>query len=323
MPFVLKLGPWSEIGDELQGYDEHVKRHIQNNATQIMDYRKEGEYGGILYNFVGINGKEGNIISMEDYYHSHNTAEVLNCLDKLFRNVLRSWYGQPKLKELFLYEEYDFFFQYEQIKRFAADKFGVSSDEKYIKLSHSLGTSINPLYFVENIMPNRQSKATSAYESSTHGDLNMRNVLMDENLNVWLIDFAFTRYGHILRDIAKMETAFKLECVDIGSKEKLEFVIGLEKEFLNAEKLSDIPQIPPEYKNKNVISDSDDVLKAFQCIQKLREYGNMITLLDEDISQYLLGLLSYTLSAVSFVSLNDYEKEYAWISSSLICQKLI
>lgn len=322
MPFVLKLGPWSEIGDELQGYDDHVKRYIQNNATQIVDHRKEGEYGGILYNFVGINGKEG-IISLEDYYYSHDTTEVLACLDKLFRNVLRSWYGQPKLKEMSLYEEYDFFFQYEQIKRFGAEKFAVSSDEKYIELPYGLGTSINPLYFVENIMPQRRSQVTSAYESSTHGDLNMRNVLMDDSLNMWLIDFAFTRYGHILRDISKMETAFKLECVNIDSEEKLKFVLGMEKEFLDAENLSDMPQIPSEYKNMDIDFDSSDVMKAFKCIQQIRKYGNMITLLDEDISQYLLGLLSYTLSAVSFVSLNEYEKKYAWISSSLICHKLI
>lgn len=151
----------------------------------------------------------------------------------------------------------------------------------------------------------------------------MRNVLMDDNLNMWLIDFAFTRYSHILRDIAKMETAFKLECVHIDSVEKLEYVMEVEREFLNLENLSDIPGIPEKYKNSQVKFQNDDVLKAFECVHKMREYGNMITLLDEDISQYLLALLSYTLSAVSFVSLNDYEKEYAWISSSLICQKLI
>lgn len=144
MPFVLKVGPWSEIGDELSGYENHVKRYIQNNATQIMEHRKEGEYGGILYNFVGLNG--GSIISLEDYYHSHDTSEVLTCLDKLFKKVLRSWYGQPKLKELLLYEEYDFFFQYEKIKSFIHEKFGVSSLEKYVDLPYNMGTSINPLY---------------------------------------------------------------------------------------------------------------------------------------------------------------------------------
>jgi anti-anti-sigma factor len=323
MPFVMKLGPWFELGDELRGYEDHVKRYIQNNATQIIDHRKIGEQGGILYNFVGINGRESTIKTMEDYYAYHDTGEVLTALDKLFRNVLRSWYGQPKLKELLLYEEYDFFFQYDKIKSFVSKKYGVNSGDKYVELPYNLGKSINPLYFVEHVMDERRSRAFSVYETSTHGDLNLRNVLMDDDLNMWLIDFASTRYSHILRDVAKLETAFKLECVDIDSEEKLMYILELEKQFINAENLSDIPQIPLQSEDIKLGFDNSDVIKAFGCIRRVREYGNMITLLDEDISQYLLGLLSYTLSAVSFISLNDYEKEYAWISSSLICQKLI
>ena len=323
MPFVMKLGPWYELGDELRGYEDHVKRYIQNNATQIIDHRKIGEYGGILYNFVGINGRESTIKTMEDYYASHDTGEVLTALDKLFRNVLRSWYGQPKLKELFLYEEYDFFFQYDNIKHFSWEKFGVTPGDMYVELPYNLGKSINPLYFVEHVMDERRSQAVSAYETSTHGDLNLRNVLMDDDLNMWLIDFASTRYSHILRDVAKLETAFKLECVDIDSEEKLKYILELEGQFIDAENLSDIPQIPIQSTDIKLNFDNSDVIKAFQCVRRVREYGNMITLLDEDISQYILGLLSYTLSAVSFISLNDYEKEYAWISSSLICKKLI
>ncbi len=323
MPFVMKLGPWYELGDEFRGYEDHVKRYIQNNATQIIDCRRIGEYSGLLYNFVGINGRESTIKTMEDYYSSHNTGDVLTALDKLFRNVLRSWYGQPKLKELFLYEEYDFFFQYDNIKRFASEKYGVTSGDKYVELPYNLGKSINPLYFVEQVMNERRSQAVSVYETSTHGDLNLRNVLMDDDLNMWLIDFASTRYSHILRDVAKLEAAFKLECVNTDSEEKLKYILELEKQFIDAENLSDIPQIPIQSTDIKLNFDNSDVIKAFQCIRRVREYGNMITLLDEDISQYLLGLLSYTLSAVSFISLNDYEKEYAWISSSLICQKLI
>ncbi|AXV39836.1 anti-sigma factor antagonist [Methanobacterium sp. BAmetb5] len=323
MPFVMKLGPWFELGSELKGYEEHVKRYIQNNATHVIDHCKIDACGGLLYNFAGINGRESTIKTMEDYYASHDTGEVLNALDKLFRNVLRSWYGQPKLKELYLYEEYDSFFQYDMIKNFTLDKFDLTSSEKYVKLPYNLGTSVNPLYFVENVMPERRSQAVSSYEASTHGDLNLRNVLLDDDLNIWLIDFAATHYSHILRDVAKLETAFKLECVDINSPEKLRYMLKLEERFLNARNLSDIPHLPLDSPDTQLNFDNRDIIKAFQCIRRVRKYGNMITLLDEDISQYLLGLLSYHLSSISFRSLNDYEREYAWISASLICNRLM
>lgn len=323
MPFVMKLGPWFELGSELKGYEEHVKRYIQNNATHVIDHCKIDAFGGLLYNFAGINGRESTIKTMEDYYASHDTGEVLNALDKLFRNVLRSWYGQPKLKELYLYEEYDSFFKYEKIKNFTLEKFDLTSSEKYVELPYNLGTSINPLYFVENVMPERRSQVVSSYEASTHGDLNLRNVLLDDDLNIWLIDFAATCYSHILRDVAKLETAFKLECVDINSLEKLRYMLKLEERFLKARNLSDIPHLPLDSPENQLNFDNRDIIKAFQCIRRVREYGNMITLLDEDISQYLLGLLSYNLSSISFRSLHDYEREYAWISASLICNRLI
>ncbi|MBM4241485.1 MAG: anti-sigma factor antagonist [Euryarchaeota archaeon] len=325
MPFVLKLGSWSEISDEVKGYEDHVKRYIQNNATQIIDHKKIGDYGGILYNFVGINAGESQIISFEDYYFSHKTADVIAALEKLFRNVLRGWYGQPKLKDLFLYEEYDSFFQYDLIKKYARENFNAMPDEKYIELPLNLGRSVNPLYFVENVMPERRSQAVSAYETSTHGDLNLRNVLMDDNLNMWLIDFAFTRHAHILRDIAKLETALKIECVDIDSEGKLKDVLEFERQFLDVKSLSDIPRLPRKARNKYLKEDFEDsdVIKAFSCVQKLRGYANVITLLDEDISQYFLALFPYTLMALAFVSVNDYMKKYAWISSSMISGKLI
>ena len=316
MPFVLKLSKWSDIYDEIRGYENHVKRYIQNNATQIIQHCKMGDFGGILYNFVGIKGTDSEISCLEDYYYSHNTEEVLSAFDNLFRVVLKAWYGQPKLKDISLYEEYGSFDHFENIKEYVQSHFAVSADEETIVLPLGLGTSINPLYFVESIIPQRKSDTVSAYEASVHGDLNMKNVLMDEANNMWLIDFSDTRHSHILRDIAKLEAVLKFETFEITSDEKLREVVALEKIFRDAKNLSEIPQIPSTLHDPKV-------LKAFQCVQKLREYANIITLLDEDISQYFFSLFAYTLRVLGYVSVNDYAKKYAWVSSSMLCQKLI
>lgn len=52
-------------------------------------------------------------------------------------------------------------------------------------------------------------------------------------------------------------------------------------------------------------------------------YADTVTLPDDDIRQYNLALLYYTLPVPAYVSVNDKAKEYAWISSSLICNTLI
>jgi len=73
MPFVLKLDRWENISAEIEGYEGHVKRYIQNNATQIIETCRSGDYGGILYTFVGIQGLQGRISSLEEYYLTHST----------------------------------------------------------------------------------------------------------------------------------------------------------------------------------------------------------------------------------------------------------
>ena len=90
------------------------------------------------------------------------------------------------MKEISLYEEYSSFDRYDNIKEYVQSHFDVSADEETIELPFGLGTSTNPLYFIENIIQKRKSDTVSVYEASVHGDLNMKNVLMDEDNNMWL-----------------------------------------------------------------------------------------------------------------------------------------
>jgi hypothetical protein len=315
MPFVLKLDRWAGIRSEIEGYEGHVKRYIQNNATQIIEHERSGDYGGILYTFVGIRGPQSRIFSLEEFYMSHTPQEVLEVFDRLFRNVLRAWYGQPRLRDLPLYRIYADIYHYAEIKQWAESRYGISSGDENLELPHGMGRSINPLYFMEHILPQRLSWNWNVYEGSVHGDLNMRNVLMDEEKNLWLIDFSFTGHSHILRDIAKLEAFIKMEMIPVTSKERLLLLLELEKIFLRPERLGDIPEIPEGIHDP-------DVVKAFMVVRQLRRYADTITLLDEDIRQYWLALLHYTLCVPAYVNVNDLTREYAWISSSLLCNAL-
>lgn len=315
MPFVLKLDRIDPILAEVRGYEHHVKRYIQNNATQVIQHERSGAYGGILYTFVGIGGPQSRIFSLEDYYRSHDTEEVLGVFDILFRKVLRSWYGQPRLRDLKLYSLYRDIFNYAGVRIWAEARYGISPGEEEIELPFGLGRSSNPLFFMEHVLPGRLSSEWSVYEGSVHGDLNMKNVLMDDERNLWLIDFAMTGYSHILRDIAKLESVLKFEMIPIESDERLSRLLALEKVFLASRHMGDVPDIPGG-------GHDPDVLKAYSVVKNLRKYADTITLLDDDIRQYWLALLNYTLCVPAYVSVNDRMREFSWISSSLLCNAL-
>jgi hypothetical protein len=139
---------------------------------------------------------------------------------------------------------------------------------------------------------------------------------MDETKNLWLIDFAETRYSHILRDIVKLEAVIKGEMVPVNSREALEQLLRLDLPFLSARSLSAIPDLPATIRDPAME-------KAFRCIRKLREYADRVTPGDDDIGQYDIALLPFTLSLVSYSSVNDYQREYGWIAASLLCRHLM
>jgi hypothetical protein len=316
MPLVMKLGSWPVIGAEIRGYTDHVKRYIQNNATQVIEQARIGDFGGILYNFVGIRGAESRIFSLEDFYLTRPANEVLPVFDSLFAIMMKGWYEEPEKKEMALYREYNRFWNYDGIRAYAASQFHVMPDDEEVDLPFGLGRSVNPLWFVEHVIPGRLNAVFSCYESSVHGDLNMKNVLMDETGNLWLIDFSDTRYSHILRDIVKLEAVITGEMVPLASREMLARLVRADLPFLSQRSLSSVPLLAD--------SPGDPALeKAFLCIRKLREYADRITPGDDDITQYYLGLLPYTLNLLSYTSTNGYQKEFGWIAASLICRQLM
>ena len=163
MPFVMKLGPWSMISDEVRGYTEYVERYILNSSTRLIQHRKAGESGGILYNFVGIGDTSGSLVSLEDYYQSQSPDHVEDAFDRLFRIVLKSWYGQPARREIALYQEYRKPPMYEKSREYALSHFCISASDPEIDLPCNLGRSINPLYFIEHVIPSRMSATSPAY----------------------------------------------------------------------------------------------------------------------------------------------------------------
>ena len=168
---------------------------------------------------------------------------------------------------------------------------------------------------MDRVIPERLSTDWNVYEGSVHGDLNMKNVLMDDNRNIWLIDFAMTGHSHILKDIAKLECVMKFEMVPVTSEGSLRTLLSLEQAFLKPSRFWDIPDIPGDIRDPGIV-------KAFSVVRQLRRYADTLTVLDDDIRQYYLALLSYTLCVPAFVSVTDPMKEYAWVSSSILCNAL-
>jgi hypothetical protein len=315
MPFVLKMGPWPTIADEIYGYEEHVKRFIQNNATQVIAHARVADLGGILYTFVGISGPDAQIVSLEEYYLTHPTDEVLTAIDTLFRVALSPWYGQPVLREVALYREYHTIYALDKIREYAGENFGAFGDRREIELPLGLGRSTDPLYFIDKIMAGRERDLVRIYTSPVHGDLNLKNVLMDGRGNMWMIDFAKTRVSHNLQDIAKIEAVLKAEMTSIQTADDVRTMAQFDRAQFGVLGISKFPELSD-------VSFTPDKERTFSAVKRLRYYADLLTLLEDEITPYHLALFFYTLPVLAYGSVGEYGKMYAWISASMLAARM-
>ena len=91
-------------------------------------------------------------------------------------------------------------------------------------------------------------------------------------------------------------------------------MLKFEEEILKPERFEQIPQITFSLK-------SPWMEKIYRMVQKIRGFANTVTLLEEDIPQYYLALLYFTLQILRFPEISEFTKRYAFLSASLICDR--
>ncbi|NQS90720.1 anti-sigma factor antagonist, partial [Patescibacteria group bacterium] len=221
IPMVMKIGSLDEIQREIEAFEKYVKKFILNNATNLFNWVIHGEEGGLVYNFVGLSGEDTQIFSFNEFYRSHSINEILPILNILFRNVLKPWYRQPIYSDLPLYREYNFARHLPLIIDCVKRDLSIDDREKWVRFPGIDKDFINPLYVLKNSFPERLDEKFSSYQTIVHGDLNLRNILLDNKNNIWIIDFSETHQGHILKDLVKLEAVIKFESFDLKGWDEL------------------------------------------------------------------------------------------------------
>ncbi len=315
IPMVMKIGSLEEVQREIEAFEKYVKKFILNNATNLFDWVIHKKEGGLVYNFVGLSGTDPQIFSFDEFYRSHSVDEIVPILNTVFHNILKPWYRQPIYSDLSLYEEYNFAKHLPLIIDCVKEEFSIDDSKKWVKFSEIEKIFINPLYVLKNSFPERLDKKFSSYQSIVHGDLNLRNILLDNKNNIWIIDFSETHQGHILKDLVKLEATIKFESFSVRGWDELKSMLKFEEEILKPKEFKQIPQITFSLKNPWME-------KIYCMIQKIREIANEVTLLEEDTSQYYLALLYFTIQVLRYPQISEFTKRYALFSASLICDKL-
>ncbi|HWQ73876.1 MAG TPA: STAS domain-containing protein [Syntrophomonas sp.] len=316
LPTVLKLGPTPLIEKEIQNHQKYVHGYILNNSTTIMGQSTCRASTGMRYSFVGISGPDSNLSWLTNRFREKPAEELLPLFDKIFTRILKPWYGQPRWEMIKPYQEHDPLPLFPILFDAAEKELGISAEAETIDCPELGLTLPNPYYFLKHEYPARQSVSQLWYTGINHGDLNMQNILLDEQDNVYIIDFSETRPRNIVSDFARLEPIFKFEMTRMGSEADLVSFLELEQALTQVNSLEETP--PFSY------SGGDPAMaKVYTMICRIRKYAKTAVIFETDIIPYLLALLEWTLPIVVFVNVTPIAKKAATYSAALIVDQMM
>ncbi|MCD6066283.1 MAG: isochorismatase family protein [Bacteroidetes bacterium] len=315
VPTVVKMGDRSLISKERASF-ERIQEILGNNAPSIVDFAEEENRGAIKYRYAAMLDEK--VTSFQNLYESGTPLnEVFDLLDIVFEKQLGRLYKAAKTEKLNLLKYYDFSSKYAGSVRKRIELLtGTPANGEVLLLEgHKIFNVCN--FYEKDIDAIGEYVTQNHYMSYIHGDLNGANIIIDAQRNSWIIDFFHTHYGHVIRDLVKIENDLLFIFTKINTKEEFEEAVKLIDCILAVEDLA----VPPDPEDKLYFK-FPQFRRALETVQKLRSFYPNLIQLDRIPYQYHVSLLRYSMHTLSFDECNDWQKKLALYCSSVLCSKV-
>jgi CheY-like chemotaxis protein len=316
-PVVVKFGNLQKIDNEYKNFNEYAKPFIGGGrSTSILVLRRTPRLGGIVYSLLGT--ASDHLESFNTFYAHADITEIKRVLDGLVHETCGMWYANPgRLQLIDLNMEYQHQLECTNENLENALAQGLKSVQGKQKLYFDGlkggGAFNNPITFAAE-----QHFSKPTYKCITHGDLNGSNMMVDAKGQAWLIDFESTGPGHILRDIAELDTVVRFQLLE-ADEATLDERLLMEQALGQASRFSQVEQLASCFKTENPA-----LLKAYETSVHLRSLAHKLVAQNpsDDPDEYYIALLYYSLNTIRFYSLSSLQRQHAILSASLLADHL-
>ncbi|MDD3104953.1 MAG: anti-sigma factor antagonist [Bacteroidales bacterium] len=317
-PTVLKIGARSLISREAERCRKYAMPYILNNSAMVLGTAFHCQIGALRYNFVGIGGEDTGLKWLTWYFHNMDIGSLKPLFDKIFLKILKPWYGQPVKEKIYPFDDHD------PTKTFFPDIFekaesilGIDARDVSFRIDGSLEDFLNPYRFLKEEYPKRRQWSLDYYTCICHGDLNMQNILLDNEMNVYLIDFSETRPRSVVSDFARLEAIFMIESFPMQSEEDFLMVLELLVNFYERPcSLDKIPDVSWKGRLPQVME------RNIALTKKMRKYAISSAREEKTFVPYTLALLEWVLPIVCYSSATVWQKQLSACVASLLCESL-
>lgn len=156
------------------------------------------------------------------------------------------------------------------------------------------------------------------YVCTTHGDLNQRNIMIDQAGQTWLIDFQHTGPSHILRDIVRLESAVRIQLLT-ANEATLAERLEMEETLCCIERFRQVKRLAAVFETEN-----QALAKAYATAIHLRTLAHKLIAHNpnDDFSEFHIASFYQALKTLEFDSLQPIQREHALLNASLLAEHL-
>ncbi len=314
---VLKFGGAYSIRCEYDNFEKYVKNRLSGMYHTTVKDKPLYRYhiGAIRYSLVGASEP---VPDFGEFYSKADVNEITSVLNRIFRETCGNWYassGNPAPHNLFQgYQKLLDFDPVELQTVITSELDGVRG--KNVLRFNDFGDTpsfTNPVLALEE-----QELTCPTYYCITHGDFNSRNILIDNERHTWLIDFRRTGIGHILRDIAQLDTVIRFQLLR-PEHASLRQRFEMEKSLSGLVRFGELDSI-----TSDLFEEHTPLKKAFETVLFLRKIARRFVEPNpvDNISEYYIGLIFFALDTIRYRTLAPVQREHALLSACLLTDQL-
>ena len=318
IPFVTKIDRHDRIARERVAV-EGVENLLGANAPRLADHVDLETRGAIKYHFATMSA--GQVRTLQRAVReAASPDDVRRLFDVVIERLLRRLYQAPSVDRLDLFEYYGYQPRYAERTLARVAELG-AVDGGLVRVPGLAEPLPHPGRFYRLLEARRREPEEVAC-CVVHGDLNLANVLLDDASNTWLIDYYWTRNGHALDDLAKLENDLKFILVPLPDDAALERAVAYDRLLLAQDDLLSPPGEPPAG-----LLDDPALAKAHAAVARLRALG--AELLREaglaspvPAREYRIAQLRYAAHTLLFEEPDERQKRFALASACRLADAL-
>ncbi len=311
---VVKIGEQEEIGKERRAF-EIIENVLGNNAPRIVDFADSNGRGIIKYRYASMGKGESSSFQKKFCSKTESIDKIKLYLDVIFKEQLGKLYIAKTHEKMNLlsYYEYDKV-KLENVRCTISLVYGGDLTSDYLSVNNH--QTPNPLLFYQNDVEKYILKTNMyAFQSYVHGDLNGANIIIDEQDNVWIIDFFHTHRGHILKDLIKLENDILYIFSELNSEEDFNEALKISRVLFD---VTDLKKLLPPVETVGLTN--ENLIKVYNALRHLRSYYKSLVEWDRNPLQLLIAQLRYSMHTLIFDESNDYQKQWALYNSGYFCE---